>query len=1437
MGTVVDDLKIKLEAEAKSAESELDKVIGKVGNLEKTISNIGKGGVATKAFSSLTTGVKKNISDMNSYVDKAAQEMSKSLIKAFDIKGDIGKKAVENLTRDLTMATAKLGKAKAQGQDTSALGAEAKGIRENLVNTIKDLSQVSLAAEKPLQDFVSTIQSISQISVGSEFFKTHPGNMGVDGSLIGRFTKDSGIKLDSLWQDLARRFPDLIKHDTNAGDQANVINDIFKQYRDSANSSGNKDLIASGAKNEINEFITSVKNDMLDMFKTADTRIEEIRARVGDTGKDFANTGGVNLRTPQAIQKAIDNATAQMHKQRETAELSGVGTKGWNSAIERSIVLENHVASLQEKLSQLNMDDATASADRMARATANIDAAIKRILGDTTEMAEEEEVVDTGAKTLKLDLMAMANSVSTARTEMSQMPQTADETGNAVERTERKASVLSQTFHNISKSIKDELGKGFNIVIPREEFKELQNEIDKSKEKLNKLQAMMERGLTTNKDFAKTTTFKKLQYDIEETSNSLKHLEGEMADMGKYTHTLNWDMIGGGIKKSFGESIAIIRKATSAVGSFVSKLGAPINNAIKNMTKSIGKFSIANMGLVKSLSRTVKMLRLMVVRMALRGVINEAKDSFKELIGFSDKAANSFNLIRNAIHYLADTLAALISPIWNASSTFSGLGAIIDSITDKIVDLINKFNQLLAALLGHSTWIKAKKQTHDYASELDKSKDKAKKALQAFDELNNLTSNSHGIAGQNNDSGKGHFEELPLDDKWKKMAQWLKDMWSKADFTELGELFAKKLKEMLQAIPWDYIKYIAGKIGKSLATFLNGVFKDKELARTIGNTIAQAINTALTFAYEFVKYFKFKQFGEWLGELLSSSLRNVEWKKFRDLAKGIGSGIARAINGLLSTDVLYQIGNALGNVLRAAIDLAFNIVTGIEFDKLGEKLISGFKRFFKVMGETDETKLNGWQKLGKTISDALIGVLKTLNTVLSDETLRSEVGKAITDFFNQIDFGEIFRQSAELIGNIARGLATVIIAALKSENFREGLRDIGGIIASVFAAKLAFDAIGSVFKMVAARIAKVFLLEIGSNLATYGFAGLFKPLIDLGINLVGWFGNVFTMVGEVVTEGLAAVSSTILGVVGGIVAFFEGAEIGKLIGYTLLPDDAELYESYMGIEGTLRLINDTADAFYDDLGFKFEAWWNYQKGWLEKAKEWIKQYISDEVDRFKMMWATIVKDATKFKDDVTVKAKELANGIKQKSEELAEFIKHPFETLKQFILNLINSARTWGYNLITAIANGITGGSSNLINAFGTAVKNAAENAFNNSLVGRAVNYIRGNSEGGILVNGKWQPIQGYASGGIVSADMFMARENGMPEMVGRIGSHTAVANNDQIVASVSDGVYRAVRAAMNGQSDTNVNIELVGDTAKLFKAIRKEGSEYQRRTGNPVWA
>ena len=54
--------------------------------------------------------------------------------------------------------------------------------------------------------------------------------------------------------------------------------------------------------------------------------------------------------------------------------------------------------------------------------------------------------------------------------------------------------------------------------------------------------------------------------------------------------------------------------------------------------------------------------------------------------------------------------------------------------------------------------------------------------------------------------------------------------------------------------------------------------------------------------------------------------------------------------------------------------------------------------------------------------------------------------------------------------------------------------------------------------------------------------------------------------------------------------------------------------------------------------------------------------------------------------------------------------------------------------------------------------------------------------------------IPGFATGGFPErGELFMARENGLTEMVGSIGTRSAVANNDQIVAGISSGVRSAV--------------------------------------------
>ena len=94
-----------------------------------------------------------------------------------------------------------------------------------------------------------------------------------------------------------------------------------------------------------------------------------------------------------------------------------------------------------------------------------------------------------------------------------------------------------------------------------------------------------------------------------------------------------------------------------------------------------------------------------------------------------------------------------------------------------------------------------------------------------------------------------------------------------------------------------------------------------------------------------------------------------------------------------------------------------------------------------------------------------------------------------------------------------------------------------------------------------------------------------------------------------------------------------------------------------------------------------------------------------------------------------------------------------------------------------------------------------------------------------------------FANGGYpTSGEVFIARENGIPEMVGSIGGRTAVANNDQIVEAISIGVYNAYMDAMSrsggNKQPTIVNI----NGREVFRAVQDESTAYSRRTGQPAF-
>lgn len=77
-----------------------------------------------------------------------------------------------------------------------------------------------------------------------------------------------------------------------------------------------------------------------------------------------------------------------------------------------------------------------------------------------------------------------------------------------------------------------------------------------------------------------------------------------------------------------------------------------------------------------------------------------------------------------------------------------------------------------------------------------------------------------------------------------------------------------------------------------------------------------------------------------------------------------------------------------------------------------------------------------------------------------------------------------------------------------------------------------------------------------------------------------------------------------------------------------------------------------------------------------------------------------------------------------------------------------------------------------------------------------------------------------FASGGFPEqGQLFIAREAGA-EMVGNINGRTAVANNDQIVQAVSNGVFNAMSEALSGQGDRPIMVYLDGQ--KIYDNQKK---------------
>lgn len=193
-------------------------------------------------------------------------------------------------------------------------------------------------------------------------------------------------------------------------------------------------------------------------------------------------------------------------------------------------------------------------------------------------------------------------------------------------------------------------------------------------------------------------------------------------------------------------------------------------------------------------------------------------------------------------------------------------------------------------------------------------------------------------------------------------------------------------------------------------------------------------------------------------------------------------------------------------------------------------------------------------------------------------------------------------------------------------------------------------------------------------------------------------------------------------------------------------------------------------------------------------------------------------------------------GIKNTFSSVGTWFKSTFTSAWTNIKNVFSGWSSFFSGLWNKIKNTFSGLGTSLGNAIGGSVKTAINRVISwiETTINKAIGLINGairtiNKLPGVNVSSlKTISIPRLATGGFVGeGQLFIARERG-PEMVGTMNGGTAVANNEQIVEGISQGVYAAVVAAMSQSSggDKPMNVNVFLDSKQITASVEKRQRE-----------
>lgn len=265
-------------------------------------------------------------------------------------------------------------------------------------------------------------------------------------------------------------------------------------------------------------------------------------------------------------------------------------------------------------------------------------------------------------------------------------------------------------------------------------------------------------------------------------------------------------MLGNAIKTS-------LSKVSSFVGNAISKLkllGSTAKKSFSDVNKSAKKTG-GLMGTIASRFKGIALSLLLFnwITKAFNGVVKSIKDGFGNLYKDNEKFKTSVDNLRASVLTLKNAFAAAFRPLADVAIPYIQMAA------DKLTELLTKVGQFTAAITGQTTYTKAIKQTADAFKDAKKA---AEGYLSPLDEINKFSSKKD----EEEDKTGIMFEEVPIEQKFKDMAQKVKDVF-KDLFAPIKEAWNREGEFVIDS--WKYGLEEIGKLLKDVGRDFLEVWK------------------------------------------------------------------------------------------------------------------------------------------------------------------------------------------------------------------------------------------------------------------------------------------------------------------------------------------------------------------------------------------------------------------------------------------------------------------------------------------------------------------------------------------------------------------------------------------------------------------------------------